>query len=166
MIGLLRALMIGRPRAAAGHRYWRLLANDASWVAYLGSYTHFQTLFTLQFYEGATTGTDLCLSGTAQASSYFNSPDPTYNAAKANDGNNTTTRWATAGNATTPQSWWVDLGAGVRKDVRGVGFIPFSTAYHAKSYLLQWSDDGVSWTTKATINTANAGTTRQTFENL
>lgn len=153
--------------AAAGYRYWRILATDVSWVNYLSTYPYFQTLWTISFFASADgSGTDLCIGKTASARSFFAS-DPTYNAAKAND-NNASTRWATDASTSvnTPQWWAIDLGAGGEANIQSVKIATFSTAYHAKAFALQYSSDGVNWTTKSSFSPASTTSATLTFSNL
>jgi hypothetical protein len=168
MSGLMGCLR--KPPTAVGHRYVRLLATDVSWTNYLSSNPYFQTLWQISFFASTDgTGTDLCIGKTASAKSFYAAG---YEASKAND-NNINTRFATAQGAEglVAQWWMIDAGVGNTIDVRSVklaGFYLAGTGYlYAKSFALQWSDDGTNWTTKATFNTTQQpDKTVQTFQNL
>jgi hypothetical protein len=103
------------------------------------------------------------------AKSEYNSA---YSALKAND-NSDSTRWATASVSDSninPQWWGIDLGVGNSAAVRSVKIAGYYDAtngeLYARSYALQFSDDGTNWTTKSTFNTAEAALTVQSFQNL
>jgi hypothetical protein len=82
----------------------------------------------------------VALSQSATASSVQTGND----IAKGNDGS-TTTRWA-ASAATYPQWWRVDLGAS--KTLSHVDINWYSSASRAYKYIIETSDDDVSYTTR------------------
>ncbi|MEV6010930.1 discoidin domain-containing protein [Streptomyces sp. NPDC051976] len=87
---------------------------------------------------------------TATASSVESS---SYPASKAVDGNLTSTRWASK-EGVDPQWISVDLGASDR-----ISHVKLSwEAAYAKSYTVQTSDDGSTWTTIYSTTTGNGGT--------
>ena len=94
------------------------------------------------------TGTDLCLAGTASASSEYSS---TYSAAKAND-NNGSTRWSTTNPASSGQWWKINFG--MEKSVHSMKLL-ISGYQIAKTVYLEASKDGNTWVTKATLNPPN-----------
>lgn len=146
----------------ADHRYWRLLATDTSWTAF-GSHAYFQGLYRISFYSTInSSGTDLALSKTAAASSFYGTG---YEASKAND-NNGATYWATANSAASDVAnyWSVDLVTPAT--IRCVVLDTYSPSYTAKGYALQYSDDNVNWTTRNTISPASTAGAMLTFTAL
>ncbi|WP_043723921.1 discoidin domain-containing protein [Kutzneria sp. 744] len=105
--------------------------------------------FALTVSTGGGTSTLLSQGKTATASSVEST---TYAAAKAFDGNLTSTRWASKEGAD-PQWLQVDLGA--THSVTEVK-LAWEAAY-GKSYTIQTSDDGKAWTTIYTTTTGNGG---------
>jgi hypothetical protein len=76
-----------------------------------------------------------------------------YAAAKAFDGNLTSTRWSSK-EGSDPQWLQVDLGAS-----HGVSEVKLTwEAAYGKSYTVQTSDDGSNWTTIYSTTTGNGGT--------
>lgn len=153
------------PQVGGGHRYWRVIATANSWHPVSGNYK-FVTLWTIQMYASTdATGTDLCLGKTAAASSVYGAG---YEAAKGNDGNNTTTRWASIATASTFQWWSIDLGANPAM-IHSVGLYTYytggSTAYFPAQLALQYSDDNTNWTTQSIFDTLITSG-RQAFSNL
>ena len=96
-------------------------------------------------------GTNLARDGRASASSYEWNPFSNFKAHRANDGN-TKTRWASVWRK--DGEWWqVDLGTS--RQVSKVT-IEWEKAY-AKSYKIQVSHDGSSWTTAAAVTNGQGG---------
>ncbi|GAA3434536.1 discoidin domain-containing protein [Kutzneria kofuensis] len=106
--------------------------------------------FTLTVSTGGGSSSLLSQGKTATSSSVESS---TYAAAKAFDGNLTSTRWASK-EGSDPQWLQVDLGA--THSVTEVK-LTWEAAY-GKSYTVQTSDDGTTWTTIYSTTTGNGGT--------
>ena len=159
---MLLHLLTSKTPSNPGYRYWRLLANDISWVDPYGDCPYFHAVPEYRFFESAdASGTNVVSGKTAFSNVEYSS------ASLACDGN-TATYWQSNGSAADSRIpyWLVDLGAGNGKNIRSMQLVGYSvTGFYAKQYLLQKSNDGSSWTTVATINTANT-TSVQTFTSL
>lgn len=121
------------------HRYWRMNIAENFGAPYC-------SVAELEFRESLG-GSDATGSGTASASSSGNSTTP----AGAFD-NNSSVGWQWAAFA---GSGWLayDFGVGVSKDITQVALTmwPFIGDGAPKTWSLQYSDDGSSWTTSFTI---------------
>lgn len=136
-------LAYGAAAASAPHRYWRILINAN------GGDTTYTALAEVEFYDDLA-GTNALTEG---------SPTPSFSASHVLGGqpasaavdNVNTTEWIGDNNNSWPVWWKVDFTAGVEHDIQKftmtsqqvVGTIRTPTAFE-----LQYSDDGVVWTTK------------------
>jgi hypothetical protein len=133
--------------APSGHRYWRLLITANN-----GDTFRVGTLEVIL--ATAPGGATVASGGTASASSENVAGD----AAKAFDGDTTSSGWISANLSTlgglhagNPQWLRYDFGAGNEKNIVefGVGSYPASSSVNARSladFKLQYSDDGSAWT--------------------
>jgi hypothetical protein len=153
--------MMSTKGTTTGNRYWRIIATANSWTP-SQSYV-VQALAAVSFFSSTDcTGIDLCLGKTAFASSIT----PGQPASFAND-NNINTFWVsrnTSGDTT--YHWWaIDLEGPL--EVKSLKIIPYVNASHvAQSYDVQYSSDGVSWTTKVGISTQPHYPQSMSFTNL
>ncbi len=90
----------------------------------------------------ATFGPNVLTGGTASAKT--DRGGTTYAAAKAVDGNASSTRWA-SNDGDVPTWWQYDLGAGITKTARKVGFI-LNSSEHTADFGILGSNDGTTWT--------------------
>lgn len=134
------------PIVAAGHRYWRINMTAGAAGAYAFSEIQFRTI----------AGSSLAFSGgTASAAQTFGGTPGANDASKAADGN-ISTLYSSINN-TAPQWWAYDFGAG---NVRAVAEIALTARNDASfnqapsSFTPQWSDDGITWTSKQAVTTA------------
>ena len=122
------------------HRYWRvnITANTSSNISAINELQMYETEF----------GENVCTGGTADADSVFNGSTPASegfdsNIAAGGD-------WASGGAA--PPRWLeYDFGEGNEVDINAIGIHGRETAgvqHMATDFDVQYSDDGVDWTTK------------------
>ncbi|ACU69978.1 coagulation factor 5/8 type domain protein [Catenulispora acidiphila DSM 44928] len=122
--------------AAASGRYVRISGGvrETSWG---------NSLWSLSVLNSATPGVDLALHKTATAST----EDPSNPAANATDGNSGT-RWS----SDYADNQWIQVDLGSSQTFDGVGIL-WEQAY-PKTYVIQVSDDGSSWTDVKTVGLA------------
>ena len=128
--------------AAGAHRYWRLYITSTAAV--------YISMAEIEL-RSAAGGTDLTGSGTASASAWETdvaglTPD------KAVD-DSTATKWATYP-ATYPQWWSYDFGSGAAHAIIELRITPRQDGSHAETptdFLVQYSDNGSTWTTQRII---------------
>jgi len=141
--------------------YWRLVAAEPSWADAYGGYL--QALRSVEMYvAGEPSGADVA----ATAVSYAASSTAGGNLASYAADGDTDTYWESGSADTAP--WWRiklrDTALPVRS-VRLRVFDGFFGVYGAKSYKLQSSDSGASWTDVATFSTEETDEW-QSFANL
>lgn len=136
--------------AAGAHRFWRInIRTNTS-----GSYPTISEVVL----ASAAGGPSLTTGGTAIASSEYSAGGEFFPAVNACDGNPNTC-WGSANGGSLPAWWGYDLGAGhaalvreVRLTARPEGGIATNQA--PGDWDLQWSEDGVNWTTKQSYTSA------------
>lgn len=140
--------------SGVGSLYFRIRAVDVPWS---GDST-LQAILEISFFEsGDATGVNLSLAATKSASSVNVNP-----ANNAGDGNAGTYWQSTAANANF--AWWQCKFA-EPKTVRSVIIKPH-TKYYAKSYALEYSNDGIAWVTVKTVPTTGVAGVTQIFLNI
>jgi hypothetical protein len=129
----------------AAHRYWRVRSPD-TWIS--GEYMACTELALASAFGGA----NLAAGKTATASADAGS---TYAAGKAVDGN-AGTFWTTGASAAPVGGHWlaVDLGAGNDADIAEVKYTVRPDSYREDPVrlILEWSDDGATWTVLWDLN--------------
>lgn len=163
MFSAMRAGVLTSKGGIKSARYWRILANDVSWVSYAGN-DYYTALYEIRFYASTdASGTNLNIGATASAKSSYGGG---IEAANGND-DNTGTFWVSFPTDATPQWWSIDYGSGNVNTIKSVQLYTYAAtaAFHAKSYILQFSNDNSNWSAVATFSTALADAT-QTFTNL
>ena len=136
-------------QSSDAHTYWRFLATAPSFSPSYGVYG--LSAYTIGMFESTdSTGTDVCIGSTVTASSMYSA---VYLPQAACDGSQTT-YWFSSGVSSTPQ--WLQVQLPSPKNVKSV-YLVFGAegAYYPSSANIQFSDDGVSWTTKKTISLTN-----------
>ena len=118
-----------------------------------------QALYEIETYASTDgTGTNLSLAATKTASESYGANPPNL----AGDGN-LSTYWQNAFPAAM-LSWW-RCQYSTAQVIRSVVIKPNAT-YYAKSYALERSNDGTSWTTIATRSTSGVSGATQTFTSI
>jgi len=146
---------ISEPVAGNPHRYWRInaTANGAS-----AAYPYAFLIVGLEFYESTNgSGTDV---SNQISSAITSSTDPSYPTSNVFDANSST-YWQ---NILTDLSfhWFgVDFGAGNEKDINSINYYKYNGGsgnteqYTPATMDIQYSDDGIVWTTKWSVTSVS-----------
>lgn len=139
--------------ASSPHRYWRIYVTDTDGG---DGYTEIAEIEMAE----STLGQNVCTGGTAIASSYFggNTPD------KAFDGSYSIDPGWIGSSASFPQWIGYDFGAGNDKDIQAVNITCPNSGYTGRSpktFDVQWSDDGSSWTTAWSVSSSTGWSTNE-----
>lgn len=127
------------------HQYWRLYitaTGGMSWISFP----------TLDLFE-VVGGSNIATGGSAIASSSYPGEGPS----NLFDGNSATV-WSNSSPGVYPEWAYYNFGTGVKKNIVQIGMQTRSgfPSMCPTSFLVQWSDDASTWTTKGTVSGASA----------
>lgn len=144
-------ITVGDPYPSA--RYWRIYVTDTETAD-----TYFTSIAEIQM-RATLGGSDQCSGGTASASSV----DGSNTAAKAFD-NNSSTVWLSEAAETGPQWIRYDFGSAttVAQVVIQAQILSSGAARAPVDFLIQYSDDGTSWTTAHDVRSSVDWTSNET----
>ncbi|MBF0460589.1 MAG: DUF2460 domain-containing protein [Magnetococcales bacterium] len=127
----------------ANHRYWRV-----NFTASTSGSTIQVRFYEIEF-RGTIGGVDQCNGGTASASHNTSTANLAFNNSAGDQWNN--------GGPSVPSWIQYDFGAGVTVDVAEIMFQPYNASQCPTAFDIQYSDDGTSFTTKASWSLITSG---------
>jgi hypothetical protein len=140
---------IAEPPTIGAHRYWRIYMMQN---AIAGGSTDAFSIAEIEVFDQ--TNTEVTPAGSAMSASVTFS-SPTYAADKTVDGN-TSTFWSGTATFNSRHDWLqIDFGSGVEHEIRKLRMYPRSDllGQNPTSFLVEYSDNGSSWTTAETMST-------------